>query len=178
LHQYDKSLPLEGDLRGFIQPGEDQGHARRVLRMPHIVVAAGDVQRDEHPALGFPAQVLAKIAGLPLHLERFLEAEQAAPRAQALERVLAVGPLVVARQQHERMANARELLFSLREPAIRARLRARADVAEVHHERELLRVQLVDEALDAMDLVVGIGNVAEDAERLAVPAGRRRGTAR
>jgi hypothetical protein len=62
------------------------------------------------------------------------------------------------------VSDARELLFPLEKPAVAARLRARADVAHVHHKVERLRVHLVDQPVETLDFELGIGRVAEDAE--------------
>jgi hypothetical protein len=62
------------------------------------------------------------------------------------------------------VTDAGELLFPLEEPAVAARLRARADVAHVHYEFQRLRVHLVDQPVETLDFELGIGRVAEDAE--------------
>jgi hypothetical protein len=51
------------------------------------------------------------------------------PALEALERLLAVAPLVVAGNEEEAVADALELLLSLEQPRVAAGLRARADVA-------------------------------------------------
>src|SRR5205814_2846939 len=88
-----------------------RGHALRVLgAVARVVVGALDVQRDEEEAARRPAHVLAVLAGLALDRERH-GAEVFAPRLESRQRVLAVDPLVVAGNQDERVANARELRF-------------------------------------------------------------------
>jgi len=62
------------------------------------------------------------------------------------------------------MANLRELLLALAEPVVRARPAAGGDVAEMHDEGEVLAVQVVDQPVDASDLVLGIGRVAHQRE--------------
>ena len=78
------------------------------------------------------------------------------------------------------MPDAGELLLALEEPGVAARLRARPDVPHVHHELQRLCVDLVDQPVESLDLELGIGCVAEDAEaeltrgqRRERPAARR-----
>ena len=62
------------------------------------------------------------------------------------------------------MADARELRLALEQPVVGAGERARADVADVHDEGERLRVHLVDQRVEALDLGLGVGRVAQHAE--------------
>src|ERR1041384_5470694 len=122
LHQDDQPFRVRGELRGFVEPGKDRAHARLALGMPDVVVRPRHVERDENPAALLPAHVLAILAGLLLHLREIGIAEKRAPGLQPLERLLAVAPLVVARNQEEGMADARKLLLARLEPAVAARL--------------------------------------------------------
>jgi hypothetical protein len=138
-------------------------HARRVLGMPEVVVAARDVERDEYPATRFPAYVLAILAVLHFGFQGRV-AEERAPALQSLQGLLAIAPLVVAGDQQKRVADARELLFSLPKPFFTACALARADVAYMHHEGEVLGVHFVDDTIEALDLAFGVGHVAQHAE--------------
>jgi hypothetical protein len=73
--------------------------------------------------------------------------------------------------------DAGELLLALEEPGVAARLRGCADVPHVHHELERLGVDLVDQPVEPLDLELGIGRVAEDAEADLTRGQRRERTA-
>ncbi len=84
-----------------------------MLGVADVVVEARDVEGNEHPAARSPAHVLAVLVLLAHQVEyRLAVAEVRAPLREAAERVAAIRPLVVARQEDERMANPRELRFS------------------------------------------------------------------
>ena len=63
LHQDHKASALFGSQGGVVEPRQHGLHPQAMLRVTHVVVVAGDVERDEHPAAGFPALVLAELAG-------------------------------------------------------------------------------------------------------------------
>src|SRR5262245_33660297 len=135
--------------------------------MPDVVVVPRDVERDEHPAAGLPAQVFAVFTGLAARpREGFTLAEEGAPGAQALERLAAVRPFVVARDEDERMPDARKLLLARLEPGVAAGLRRRraAYIADVHDERQLLGVHAVDHRVEALDLGLVVRRIAQHAE--------------
>ena len=72
------------------------------------------------------------------------------------------------------MPDAGELLLSFNQPCIAARAGARADIAHVHHELERLRVHLVDQPVEPLDLGIGVGRIAQHAERELARRHRRK----
>jgi len=88
---------------------------------------------------------------------------------------MAVRPVVVARQQHERVADLRELLLALAEPVVAARSLSRRDVADVHDEGEVLAVQVLDQPVEARHLLLGIRRVAHQREAHIARDARLRG---
>ena len=88
---------------------------------------------------------------------------------------MAIGPVVVARNQDERMADARELLLARFEPGVGAGPASRGDVADVYHESQFFGVQLVDQAVQLRHFKTGIGRIAHQAERDALVGGDRQG---
>jgi len=88
---------------------------------------------------------------------------------------MAIAPLVVAGQQDKRVPDARELAFARLEPGVAAALGrgARADVAHVHDEGELVRVDVPDQAVELPGLGVRIGSVTQQAEGKAARRLRR-----
>ena len=62
------------------------------------------------------------------------------------------------------MLEARELLAAVLQPFVAAGAGAGSDVADVRHERDLLRVYALDQALEQIRLQLRIGNVAEQGE--------------
>ena len=63
------------------------------------------------------------------------------------------------------MADTGELRLALQQPGVTARESAGADIADMHHEGQRLRVDLVDHALQALRFELGIRRVAQHAER-------------
>src|SRR5687768_6072428 len=82
LHQHHQACVSLGLLGTLVEPCHDDAHAPGLLAVAHVVVAAGNIEGDEHPALGLPAAVLA--------IPRRLYAEERTPAHEALERLLAV----------------------------------------------------------------------------------------
>jgi hypothetical protein len=56
------------------------------------------------------------------------------------------------------------LAFSLCQPLVGAGCLATADVADVHHEGERLRVHLVDQPIEPLHFVGRVGRIPEHAE--------------
>src|SRR4051794_4759254 len=92
----------------------------------HVVVVAGQVERDEDCPADRPARVLAILARLHFDRERG-RAEERAPGGKASRGILAIEPFVVTGDQHELVLQARELLLARREPRIAAAEPAAAD---------------------------------------------------
>ena len=156
------------------------------------VAAADDVRGDEAHAADPPAHVLGLLA-LPLEGERLARGvaagaerrrgrpEPCTQRTQPLDRIVvsghpavAVGPLVVARQQHERMHAAREQRRSALVERVAARLAARLDVADVQHEAQRVGVGRGEHRDEAGLVGLGVGQVADqrECERAARGVGR------
>ena len=81
-------------------------------------------------------------------------------------RLAAVRPFIVAGDEDKWMADPRELRLPGRDPRVAAGLgpRRAAYVADVHDERELLRVDPVDHGVQALDLGLVVGCVAQNPE--------------
>jgi hypothetical protein len=148
------------------QPSDVRRCARRVFAVhlgcaPAVVSAPHDVQADELHAARAPAHVL-RIAGLalerhplPTQALRFRR-EKHAQAGQPLERVeaagVAIGPFVVAEQEHEGMRRAIEQRAAPEEQVVAARRAARLEIADVHDERERKRVERGQELAEQPDL--------------------------
>ena len=143
-----------------------------MLGMADVVVMAGKVERHEDPAVGLPARVLAVFPWLDLDPGGGL-AEKLPPSRQPFEGLAAIAPFVIAGKEDERMPDARELALARLEPGVAASLPARADVADVHYEGERLGVHLVDQPVEPLHLVGGVGRVSQQPE--IDLAGRLRG---
>src|SRR5688572_23637268 len=66
LHEDDEPLAVPRQCGGLVEPGVHGLHAWAVLEMTDVVVMAGEVERDEDPALRLPAHVLTVFAWLDL----------------------------------------------------------------------------------------------------------------
>jgi len=107
-----------------------------------------------------------------------IETEKFAPMLQALERIeaaaMAVDPVVIARKQNERMLHLGELALARGEPRVGAGTLSRSDIADVHHERERLAVEIVDQEFEALGFALGVGRIAHQGEADAARRDRLR----
>src|SRR5207249_9905120 len=72
---------------------------------------------------------------------------------------VAIGPVVVARQEDERMLEARELALARPEPLVGAGSLAGSDVAGMRDENEVLGVEIIDQRIEALHFRLGVGGI-------------------
>src|SRR5690349_4179950 len=146
-----------------------------------VVIAADDVQGDESHAVQEPAHVLHVIGEVrqrtfPLDRERRLcRIEQLAKQPQPIERLIvaaafamAIGPVVVAGRDEERMADGVEQCLALAIELVVARIARALDVADVHDEGERLAVDVGEELFQPHLLEGIVGRIAKRGEGEAV----------
>src|SRR5439155_2483809 len=136
-------------------------------------VPSGNVDRDEDRAAELPAHVLAVLAGL---MDQPLITKKLSPFAESFHGIeaaaVAIGPVVVARQEDERMREARELALARLEPLVGAGSLAGSNVADMRDESEVARIQVVDQRIEALHFRLGVRRIA--GQRETQRAGRRR----
>src|SRR5467141_2432948 len=90
-------------------------------------------------------------------------AKKLSPLREALRGIkpgaVAIGPVVVARQEDERRLEPRELALARLEPLVGAGPPAGSDVADMRDESEIAGIQVVDQRIEALHLRLGVGGI-------------------
>src|SRR6267143_2130319 len=77
---------------------------------------------------------------------------------------VAVGPVVVARQEDDRMLEPRELALACLKPLVGAGPPAGSNVTDMRDESEVAGIQVVDQRIEALHLRLGVRRIAGQRE--------------